>query len=188
MQSAFHLMYSPAIDCTPAPEDVIAQYQSVAPASLIEIWRTTGLGKYRNGLIEFVNPNEFKPNLITWLGKDQPHYIPFAITGFGELLYFRKLTETEEDVCMVDIQYRQTSVLCLNFDRFIQEYLTNEDNRNDIFREEFFLELIAANGPLAKHEIFTFMPILAFGGNTGEPTVQKGNAQTYIDLVFTLTS
>lgn len=188
MQTPFQTVFTPAENCVVASAELINPFTDIAPPALLNLWQTSGLGKYRDGLIEFVDPSDFKNNLITWLGRDQPNYIPFAITGFGELLYYRKLSDTEEDVCMIDIQYRQTSVLCWGFDTFLQTYLTNEDNRLDIFREEFFNEQLAEKGPLSTYEVFTFVPILALGGNAEGPTVQKGNAQVYIDLVFTLTA
>ncbi len=38
--------------------------------------------------------------------KEVENYVPFAISGFGELFYYWKLTETDGDVCMIDSQYR----------------------------------------------------------------------------------
>jgi hypothetical protein len=82
MLENFKTTYQPSSDCKAASEEIIKQYENKVPESLIEIWKTSGFGKYNDGLIEFVNPTDFEDNLWTWLGREVPHYIPFAISGF----------------------------------------------------------------------------------------------------------
>ena len=188
MLENFKKHFQPGADCIPASEETIEKYKNKVPESLIEIWKTSGFGKYNDGLIEFVNPIDFEDNLWVWLGREVPHYVPFAITGFGELLYYRKLTEEEEDVCMIDIQYRKIETLVWSMTDFLDDFLTNETERNAWFRENLFKEAIVNKGKLEKHEVFTFAPILAFGGGEEMEYLQKGNAQVYQDLVFQMTS
>jgi hypothetical protein len=188
MLENFKTVYQPGSDCKPAPEEIIKQYENKVPESLIEIWKTSGFGKYNDGLIEFVNPVDFEDNLWAWLGREVPHYVPFAISGFGELFYYRKLTEEEEDVCIIDIQYRKIETLVWSMDDFLDDFLTNETEQNIWLRENLFKEAITKNGKLEKHEVFTFTPILAFGGAEEIEYLQKGNAEVYQDLVFQMTS
>ncbi len=88
-------------------EEIIKEYKGKVPSLLIDIWKEHGFTKYNQGLIELVNPKDYKDSLSTWLGRKVDNYVPFAITAFGELIYYRKLTETDEDVCMIDMQYRK---------------------------------------------------------------------------------
>lgn len=188
MLESFKSHYKPALDCTPASEETIRKYEDKIPESLMEIWKTTGFGKYNNGLIEFVNPADFESCLWTWLGREVPHYVPFAISAFGELFYYRRLTEVDEDICIIDIQYRKIETLIWSMDGFLNELLPDEEDRNMWLREALFTEAIQQIGPLEKHEVFTFTPILAFGGAEEVDYLKKGNAQVYLDLVFQLTS
>jgi hypothetical protein len=188
MLENFKTTYQPSSDCKAASEEIIKQYENKVPESLIEIWKTSGFGKYNDGLIEFVNPTDFEDNLWTWLGREVPHYIPFAISGFGELFYYRKLTEEEEDVCMIDIQYRKIETLVWSMDDFLDDFITNIVERKMWLREDLFKEAITQNGKLEQYEVFTFAPILAFGGAEEIEYLQKGNAQVYQDLVFQMTS
>lgn len=188
MLENFNKYYQPGSDCTPASQAVIDLYANKVPDLLLDLWKTTGLGKYNNGLIELVNPQDFESSLWTWLGREVPNYVPIAITGFGELFYYRKLTETDEDVCLIDIQYRKIETLTWSLESFFESFLTDEDDRGEWLREELFKEAITQHGELAKHEVFTFVPVLAFGGSDDVASLQKGNAQVYQELVFQMTS
>lgn len=172
---------------TPVPHNILEEYREKVPQILIELWESDGLGKYNNGLIETINPRDFEPVLWTWLGKEVENYVPFAISGFGELFYYRKLTETDEDVCIIDIQYRRIQTLTWDFDSFFEDFLTNEKNREMWLRESLFKEAIADQGVLTKDEVFTFTPLLAMGGAEETKYLTKGNAQVYQDIVFQMT-
>lgn len=169
-------------------EKLITEYKEKVPSLLIEIWKTTGFGKYNNGLIEIINPKDYEDNLWTWLGGEKTNYTPFAISGFGELFYYRKLNETDEDVCFIDIQYRKIETLVWSMESFFEDFLTNDEDRKMWLREELFVKAISEKGKLQKGEIFTFVPILAIGGAEEMNYLEKGNACIYQDLVFQMTS
>ncbi len=76
---------------TAVPKSIIEEYREKVPQSLIDLWEADGFGKYNNGLIELINPKDFETSLWTWLGQEVENYVPFAISGFGELFYYRKL-------------------------------------------------------------------------------------------------
>ena len=169
-------------------EALINAYKDKVPALLIDIWKTSGFGKYNQGLIELVNPKDYEASLWTWLGREVPNYTPFAISGFGELFYYRKLTETDEDVCMIDIQYRRISTMVWSLAAFFDSFLLDAENKNLWLREPLFVQAIGAQGKLAAGEVFTFTPILAMGGGEDISCLQKGDARVYLDLVFQMTS
>ncbi len=172
---------------TSVSESIIEEYKEKVPQSLIDLWKSDGFGKYNNGLIELVNPKDFETSLWTWLGQEVENYVPFAISGFGELFYYRKLTETDEDVCMIDIQYREAEVIVWSLDSFFEDVLTNEEEREEWLRETLFKKAIAEQGGLEQNEVFTFTPVLAMGGDTETKYLKKGNAQIYQDIVFQMT-
>lgn len=188
MLEKFKLNYLPDENCTPASAEIIERYQQKVPESLIEIWKTSGFGKYNDGLIEFINPADFEDSLWTWLGREVPNYVPFAISGFGELFYYRRLSEVDEDVCIIDIQYREIKTLIWSMKGFLEDLLLDEEDRNMWLREKLFIEAFKQQGKLEKNEVFTFTPILAFGGAEEVEYLNKGNAQIYLDLVFQMTS
>ena len=172
---------------SPVSDNFIEEYKDKVPLFLVQLWKSDGFGKYNNGLIELINPKGFEPTLWTWLGREAENYVPFAISGFGELFYYRKLTETDEDVCMIDIQHRKIETIVWNLESFFEDFLTVEANRKEWLREALFKKAIAEQGHLDKNEIFTFTPILAIGGAMETKYLKKGNAQVYQDIVFQMT-
>lgn len=172
---------------TSVSDNIIDEYKEKVPNLLIDLWKSDGFGKYNNGLIEMVNPKDFEPVLWTWLGREVENYVPFAISGFGELFYYRKLTETDEDVCMIDIQYRKIETIVWSLESFFENFLTEEEDRKDWLREDLFNEAISKQGNLSINEVFTFTPALAIGGAEELQYLKKGNAQVYQDIVFQMT-
>lgn len=188
MSENFSKHFSATDDCKAATAELIEQFESKLPAYLIALWKNSGLGKYGEGLLELVNPNDYQEVLKTWLGKETPNYVPIAISAFGELFYYRKLTETDEDVCMIDIQYRKIEVMTWDLTEFFEDFVCDQYNLDLWFREKLFREALAKHGKLERSEVYTFVPVLAFGGAEDINFVQKGNAQVYQQLVFSMTS
>ncbi|AUP78749.1 T6SS immunity protein Tdi1 domain-containing protein [Flavivirga eckloniae] len=183
----FTNLFKPQQNVSPVSEDIIEEYKEKVPQLLIDLWRSNGHAKYNNGVIELINPKDFEPSLWTWLGREVENYVPFAISGFGELFYYRKLTETDEDVCMIDIQYRKIETIVWGLESFFEDFLTNEEDRKEWLREDLFNQAITEQGVLIKNEIFTFTPVLAMGGGEEVKYLKKGNAQVYQDIVFQMT-
>lgn len=134
-----------------------------------------------------VNPKDIESTLSTWLGRKKDNYVPFAISGFGELFYYRKLTETDEDVCMIDIQHRNIEVVEWNLESFFEEVLSHKKSREEWLRESLFKKAVAKYGTLNTNEIFTIAPMLALGGSLETKNLKKGNVQVYQSIVFQAT-
>lgn len=183
----FNEVFKPQGNGTAVSDEIIKEYQEKVPQSLVDLWKSDGLGKYNDGIIELINPKDFEPSLWTWLGREVENYVPIAISGFGELFYYRKLTETDEDVCMLDIQYRKIETIIWSLDGFFEDFLTNEEDREEWLRESLFKKAILEKGKLDNNEVFTFTPVLAMGGGMETQYLKKGNAQVYQDIVFQMT-
>lgn len=188
MLTKFREYFAPTGERTPVSAGTLESYAKKVPETLSDLWQADGFGKYNDGLIELVNPADFEPSLKTWLGRPRPTYVPFAITGFGELFYYRKLTPTNEDVCLVDLQYRKIETVIWSMEGFFESFLANPEDRKVWLREPLFQQAIAELGPLDPQEVFTFAPILAMGGGQEVQYLKKGNAQVYQELVFQMTS
>ena len=188
----FETHYPPS-DIRSVPLQAAEQYQGTLPAEILYLWQTYGWGKYGDGLIELVNPQDYSDNLRQWLGSEKPHYTPFAITAFGELFYHRKLSaEGDEDICLLDIQYSSCKVLDWNTRDFFENTLCDEEFRQTFLREGLFRRAVQQQGSLHNGEAFLFQPILALGGLDNEDNqlerLGKGSAVVYQTLVFELTS
>ncbi|MFD2568242.1 GAD-like domain-containing protein [Pseudotenacibaculum haliotis] len=165
-------------------DEILEEYKDKVPSLLINLWKSSGFGKYNNGLIEIINPKDFEPILWKWLGAEEENYVPFAMTAFGELFYYRKLTEDDEDVCLIDIQSPNIETIIWSLADFFDNFLTDLEHKKEVLREELFIQATKEFGHLAYQEIFTFTPILAMGGLEKIEFLKKGNALVYNDLVI----
>ena len=71
---------------------------------------------------------------------------------------------------------------------FFDALLVHEEDKKLWLREELFKEAISEFDELKNGDVFTFVPIIAFGGAEELMYIQVGNARVYQDLVFQMTS
>ena len=167
-----------------ADDNTIKQYKDYIPGLLLDLWINTGFGKYADGLLEIVHPEDFRHTLQYWLSKRNPLYFPIAISGFGEIFYYRKLGDKAEDVCMLDVHYRQVEVCTWNIKHFFNQHLANEDFMCETLRSDLFNESRSSLGELDKNEIFYFVPALTMGGKISNSNIEKGNAQVHLHILY----
>lgn len=184
MELQAFLQKYPAGKTTPAAKETIDKYKGLVPSALIELWEKQGFGKYGNGLIEIFNPDDFQDTLARWLGRKVDNYVPIAISAFGDLFYYRKLTETDEDVCYIDPQYRRINVCTWSLTDFFNDYLLSEENITDFLRKNLFEQAFEQNGELTNNEIYIFKLAFMIGGAEEIGNVDKGNAQVQLEILF----
>ena len=132
-----------------------------------------------------VNPMDYTDTLTLWLG-EQEGCLPILMTGFGTLFIYRRLSETADDMCLLDIHYRRSGSFSASFSDFFERILPSEQFAEQFLRTELFREASAKYGRLAEHEIFFFSPALALGGAESLPHVKKGDAVVHQHLLFEL--
>lgn len=177
--------YKPA-GTVPAGANVIAKYKDLVPASLLALWEKHGFGKYNDGLIEVINPDEYQDTLETWLGRKVDNYVPVALGSFGDLFYYRKLTDTDEDVCVLDPHYRKIHNVVWSLDSFFNDFLTDDEIMSQNLMGDMFGKALKKLGKLERNEIYIFSPALAMGGSGKIDSVDKGNAQVHLSILFQL--
>ena len=183
----------PPFNCNPAAPELLKKYADKLPQPLLDLWKNVGLGKYKQGLIEIINPEDYEDALWTYLGKEVEYYVPIAINAFGDLFYYRMLSEPEdveegeeiaEDVCVIEIHYREIATCIWSLDDFFNDYLCDEEVITNLLRKELFDKAVLKKGELTKGEIYFFAPALLVGGTENIEIVQKGDARTHQELLF----
>ena len=164
-------------------QEVLQYYEGILPKVLLEFWKEYGFGNYGNGLIKVINPLEYKENLYEWLGKQDESKVPIMMSAFGELFYYRKLTEEDDDVSILDIHYRRINVCAYSFKSFVG-FISDEEVCEELLREALFNEAVDKLGKLKSNEIFIFAPALSLGGSEEIEYVDKGDARTHQSLLF----
>lgn len=181
----FKSTYSPT-KTTKASKDVVLKYKNILPKYLINIWEETGFGKYNNGLIEIINPDEYQNTLELWLGKKVDNYIPIALSAFGRLFYYRKLTEADEDVSVINPHYKEIDVCVWSLQSFFDDYLCQEDVMQFELQKELFTQAVDVHGALKSGEMYYFVPALPLGGAESIDYIQKGNSIVHLSFLLQL--
>lgn len=59
----FKEIYKIQTNASPVSEAILQKYSSKVPAYMLNLWKENGFGKYNDGLIELINPEEFEAML-----------------------------------------------------------------------------------------------------------------------------
>ena len=183
---AFITKHAPHERVKPALSALVESYRGVLPDALLELWARVGLGRYGGGLIQLVNPDEYKPVLYGWLMLDTPNpdRVPIAISAFGKLLYYRKLAEGAEDVAFIDPHWRSTDVVNWSLVDFFNESMCDDEIVEDVLQSDLFAECGTKYGALMDDEIYFYVPALALGGSEDVESMGKGNALVHLELLL----
>ena len=175
--------YPPGNDLRKPSAEMLEQFQGKVPAELLDLWREYGFGNYGGGLLKIISPMDYADTLTLWLG-EQEGCLPILMTGFGTLFIYRKLSDTADDMCLLDIHYRRSGSFSASFSDFFEHIVPTDNFAEQFLRADLFQEASAKHGGLAENEIFLFAPALAFGGDESLQHVEKGDAAVYQQLLF----
>ena len=150
-------IYKPSIT-EKASIEIIDQYKELLPTSLIELWEKFGFGNYQNGLIKIINPNKYsgllKKLLLDPSDTKIKERIPFLMTGFGDIYYYRIFENNEVDVSSYSINIKTASLIKYDLDDFINEHICNLQNINKIVPIKMFNDVLEQLGEIDEDEIF----------------------------------
>jgi len=147
---------------TPDEQTLKLAEESVLPKELITLWKKYGFGNYGNGIIKVINPFEYANTLYTWLGGEDKNKLPILISGFGDIFYYRKITDEDDDVSLLDIHYRRIDVCSYSFYSFMKSFIVNKEIYEEALKKPLFTEALEKLGELTEKEIYLFAPALAF--------------------------
>lgn len=110
--------YPPGNDLRKPAAEMLEQFQGKLPTELLDFWQKYGFGNYGGGLLKIIDPTDYVDTLTLWLG-EQEDCFPILMTGFGTLFIYRKLSETADDMCLLDIHYRRSGSFSTSFSDFL---------------------------------------------------------------------
>lgn len=147
-----------------ASHELVATYKDILPAALLELWRKKGLGFYGAQKLALIDPRPWQSVLDNWIspGPDGVPRIPIALTSFGTLVYYRKLTQADEDVASIDPVSGEMHVLAWNLLDFFNQFLCQETTPEPLFLPDMALAAAQECGQLAPGEVYEIdQPLLA---------------------------
>ena len=183
---AFLERYPPADDLVKPTGEVLEQFCGILPPELLDFWQEYGFGSYGGGLLKVVDPTTYADGLYTWLGGEDPSRQPVLVTAFGNIFYYRKLSETADDVCLLDIHHRQILTCTYSFAEFFERFITDGEVVEELLNRPLFAEALQKKGPLGGDEIYAFVPALILGGSETADHLDKCGAAAHQQLLFQL--
>lgn len=186
MIEKFIIQYKPGENLTKPDEKILEFGKQMLPPEIIYLWENYGFGEYGNGIIKVVDPREYMSSLYTWLGGQDFNKIPIMVTAFGDIFYYRKLEENENDVSLLNIHYRKIETCTYSYQDFFDKYIVNQEIKEKILRENLYNEAVNQFGTLNHDEIFFFVPALIIGGAEEIKYIKKGDANVHQQVLFEL--
>jgi hypothetical protein len=185
---AFIEEYRPETGLVKPSEHILQACKKVGfPEELLDFQKQYGFGNYGKGILKLIDPEEYMNSLYTWLGGEDFSKIPFMMTGFGDIFYYRNLEDGNYDIALLDIHYRQVIVPAYSIEE-LWKYLLSEDSKQKFLRKSLFDNAVDKCGLLENDDIYFFVPALVAGGAENIKYVDKGKAAVHHQVLFQLGS
>ena len=178
--------YAPGKELGKPDETLLEFAKQMLPSEIVYLWTEYGFGDYGDGLIKVVDPRDYMDSLYSWLGSQDFHKIPIMVSAFGDIFYYRKLENDENDVSLLDIHYRRIDVCTYSYEEFFEKYISNAEIKENVLRKNLFDQAVEKLGSLKYNEAFFFVPALVLGGGEDIKYVSKGDAYTHQHLLLEL--
>ncbi|SCB44862.1 GAD-like domain-containing protein [Rhizobium multihospitium] len=148
--------HSPSRQVSRADGELVAAYEGILPDSLLELWRRKGLGFYGEMQLALIDPRPWQAVLNRWIVSppDDVRRVPIALTPFGVLLYYRKLTATDEDVVFIDPVSKTTSDLAWSLDDFFNRFLCDRQSLESLISPALLQSAREECGMLSSGEVY----------------------------------
>lgn len=182
----FVSIYKPGENLTKPDEELTKFATQMLPEEILYLWQNYGFGDYGNGIIKVVDPRDYMESLYTWLGGIDYNKIPIIVTAFGDIFYYRKLENNENDISILDIHYRSIDVCTYSYQDFFSGYILDSEVKEKILREKLYNDAVNSLGKLQHNEIFFFKPALVLGGGEDIKYIQKGDGSIHQQVLFEL--
>ncbi len=178
--------YAPGKELGKPDETLLEFAKQMLPPEIVYLWTEYGFGDYGDGLIKVVDPRDYMDSLYSWLGSQDFHKIPIMVSAFGDIFYYRKLENDENDVSLLDIHYRRIDVCTYSYEEFFEKYISDPEIKEKVLRKNLFDQAVEKLGSLKYNEAFFFVPALVLGGGEDIKYVSKGDAYTHQHLLLEL--
>ncbi|MBK8260561.1 MAG: DUF1851 domain-containing protein [Nannocystis sp.] len=194
----------PIDEARPAPEGMLDACRADVPEAVVQLWQEHGLSSFGEGRLQLVDPRAFRDTLARWvpIPATRPGrvYTPLLLTGFGELIYVRRLGSADRvpeenepfDIQLLDPHYGRIGFMSWTLEDALAALDPAGEGRTDIFgmspsfRPALFPQALKVHGKLAAGEAFHFAPALALGGAETIENVAKGDALVHLELLLSL--
>jgi hypothetical protein len=152
------------------------------PDYLLALWDVDGWASYRNGLLWFVDPEDFDPVVQAWNLPEESPLAVVARTAFGHLYLLGKFAATDgssvESIIALNPHIAEYSFV----GPYAEQFLTRSIARDQYVRTLHEADVRRAAkdvGTLAWNEMYGYEPALALGGSDDPANVRRLNIFTH---------
>ena len=184
--SKFIKKYKPGKHLQKPDEEILNFGNQMLPKELIKLWEDYGFGAYGDGIIKVVDPREYMHSLYSWLGQENLSRLPIIVTAFGDIFYYRKLANNENDVSLLNIHYRRTEACGASYQDFFERYILDKGVIKKVLRADLYQQAVKKLGRLGDKEIFFFTPALVLGGGENIAYIEKGNGAVHQQVLLAI--
>ena len=157
---SFIKAYAPGAILSKPDEKLLEFANQMLPPEIVYLWQEYGFGDYGNGIIKVVDPRDYMHSLYSWLGGQDFHKIPILVSAFGDIFYYRKLGDEENDVSLLNIHYRKIEVCGYSYEEFFKYYITVPEVKENVLRKSLFDQATEKLGSLKHNEAFSLFLLL----------------------------
>jgi len=175
----FFKKYKPGENLQKPDAEILNFGRQMLPKEIVALWEDHGFGEYADGLIKVVDPRAYMDSLYSWLGRKDPSRIPIIVTAFGDIFYYRKLANNENDVSLLNIHYRKIEACGASYQDFFERYLLDKNVIKKVLRADLYKQAVKKFGRLGCQDIFFFVPALVLGGGETIKYIEKGNGAVH---------
>ena len=146
----------------PAPKGLVESFRGQVPDFLLELWRRYGLGFYGRRQLLLVDPRSWQATLDRWIisPPDSVTRVPIALTPFGSIVLYRRLTETDEDIAVLDPGTRSMEVLTWDLVEFFNAFMCDPERADTLIPSKALDAARRELGALEPGEIYEADPVL----------------------------
>lgn len=166
----------------PMPQSTIDAYRDRVPAELVEFWQHYGLGSFLEDYIRIIDPAVYEPGVGDCIGRvvGGTEAVPVGVTGLADLITW----EPGKGFTLIEYRNVDTSGLGETVDVLLGLLeLDGTEELDDNWDWAAYREAVAAHGPLAFDESFTYVPLLSLGG---PKSVANLKPRTTIEAIRTM--
>jgi hypothetical protein len=153
---AFRKTNGPPRNCARPTDLALKEHETKVDADLLEEWKNNGWCTYANGVIWFVNPDEFKDVLAEWLPGRALTVV--LRTAFGDLVLVG-----DGQVYYLHVHYGRLISVATVLRRYLNATVTKK-YVGGVMNGSLTAKAVKKLGALQPDEVFTFEPALALGG------------------------
>lgn len=166
-------------------QEFLAQYHSLVPPEMMEVWEKYGFGTLCNGYLKIVNPDDFVDLLndtyqLTSTPASAPPVVLFA-TAMGDLVIWEM-----DYISIVNYRYGEVNIVSKAIKLFFR-VLPEESFLVERLRWEPYPAARERLGEPAYDECFGYVPLLALGGPETVEHLHKVKLREHIALIAEFT-